>query len=271
MKELPAIFISHGAPDLLLSQEPARQALITLGKLLPRPKGILVVSAHWQATDFTLGEAPEYDTIHDFSGFPEILYQLKYPARSAQWLIELCRSALLDAHIDHAGDSQRGLDHGAWIPLMLAWPEAEVPVLSLSLKFGASLQEHLNLGHALNALRSAGVLLVASGAVTHNLGELRSPGSEPAPWAKDFSQWLKETLLSAETSELLGYSEKAPFAQIAHPTSEHLEPLVVAYGAGGESPGRLLHQSFSYGNLAMDIYAFGTENLLNGQDLANTC
>ncbi len=259
MKEIPVIFISHGAPDLLLSQEPARQALSRLGQFLPRPKGILVVSAHWQATDFTLGEAPEYKTIHDFSGFPSPLYRLKYPAKSSKWLSELCQAGLERAAIDFAVDSNRGLDHGAWIPLMLAWPEAEIPVLSLSLKVGSSPQESLELGHALSRLHQKGVLVVASGAITHNLGELLSPGSPPEFWAQEFTHWLEETLREGRTEDLLKYLDRAPFARRAHPTTEHFEPLLVAYGAGGETPGCRLHHSYSYGNMAMDIYAFGTD------------
>ncbi|WP_020677740.1 DODA-type extradiol aromatic ring-opening family dioxygenase [Geopsychrobacter electrodiphilus] len=257
MQELPAIFLSHGAPDLVLSQEPARQALIDLGKSLPRPKGILIISAHWQAAQFTLGEALQFSTIYDFGGFPAELYRLTYPAQGAAWLISLCREVLQEGNIDFNGDPQRGLDHGAWIPLMLAWPEAEIPVLSLSLKRGASLTEHLALGRALAPLRKAGVLIVASGAITHNLGKLLPSGSPPEPWVLEFSSWVEEKLLQGASADLLGYREHAPHARLAHPTPEHFEPLLVAYGAGNEQPGTLLHRSFSYGNLAMETFAFG--------------
>ncbi len=257
MQEIPAIFISHGAPDLLLSHEPARQAIETLGRVLPRPRGILVISAHWLAEGYTLGEASEFATIHDFGGFPAPLYQLQYPARGADWLIETCRRALSDAGLDPKRDDRRGLDHGAWIPLLLAWPEAQIPVLSLSLCRDASSQQNLELGRALAPLRKEGILVLASGAITHNLGALLPPGSPPEPWAQEFRGWVENKLATAASDDLVATFTRAPHARRAHPTTEHFDPLMVAYGAGEEHPATLLHRSFSYGNIAMDIYAFG--------------
>jgi 4,5-DOPA dioxygenase extradiol len=141
---------------------------------------------------------------------------------------------------------------------MLAWPDADIPVIPLSLKRGASLQQHLDLGRALEPLRHAGVLVVCSGAITHNLRELLSPGSPPEPWAEEFAAWVEEKLTQGLTAELLAYRQLNPHARRAHPTPEHFEPLFVALGAGKGGIATLLHRSFSYGNLAMNIYAFGT-------------
>ena len=261
MQEYPALFVSHGAPDLLLSHEPARRAIETLGRALPRPRGILIVSAHWQAERFTLGEATRFPTIHDFGGFPAQLYQQQYPALGADWLIKLCQQTLQEAGIETAGDNKRGLDHGAWVPLLLAWPDAQIPVLPLSLKNGASLQQELELGRALAPLREQGILILASGAITHNLGRMLPPGSPPEPWAQEFRGWIAARLSAGDDGALVNTFSLAPHAQKAHPTSEHFEPLLVACGAGGENPASLLHQSYSYGNLAMDIYAFGREEI----------
>ena len=256
MNELPVLFISHGAPDLILTKEPAYQALVHIGQQWPAPEGIIAISAHWQAEEFTLGTAEQFSTIHDFGGFPADLYQLTYPARGSRSLADQCVRVLKSESIVFAEDPQRGLDHGVWMPLMIAWPQADIPILPLSLKRGASLWEYLELGRALAPLRRQGILLIASGSVTHNLDTMQAPGSPAAPWAIEFAQWLKEKLETAQTGALLDYRKRARYARLAHPTTEHFDPLLIAYGAGEESPGICLHHSFVYGNIAMDNYAF---------------
>lgn len=263
MSNLPSIFVSHGAPNLILGQSAAKQFLATLSAMLPaRPKAILVVSAHWE-TDQPMISAPVVnDTIYDFGGFERELYTLRYPAKGALELatrvVELASRAQLPMTIDHA----RGLDHGAWVPLILAWPEADLPVAQLSVQTHESVDYHIKLGSILADLRSEGVLILGSGSFTHDLRsyiphrhDLDAP--EPA-WVTDFADWMHAAIMADDRRALADYRNQAPFAVRNHPTKEHLHPLFVALGAGGPNgPPRLLHQSATHGVLRMDAYAFG--------------
>lgn len=260
MSSLPTIFLSHGSPMLALQDSPARRFLQTLGASLARPKAILLVSAHWETRGgpaVSLAQHPE--TIHDFGGFPRALFEMRYPAPGAPELAERA-AALLEAEGIPVGRSpQRGLDHGAWVPLTLMYPEADIPVAQLSIVHGASPAEHERIGRALAALRSEGVLLVGSGSLTHNLYEFRGQGIDaPVPhWVGEFEAWMKARLESGDGAALLDYRRIAPFAAQNHPTEEHLLPLFVAMGAAG--PGaraRQIHASYEHGILAMDAYAF---------------
>jgi 4,5-DOPA dioxygenase extradiol len=246
---------------LALQDSPARRFLQGLGKSLARPKAIVVVSAHWETRDspaVSLAQQPA--TIHDFGGFPRALFEIQYPAPGAPEAAERA-AALLDAHGIAAGRSaERGLDHGAWVPLSLMYPDADVPVAQLSIVHGASPAEHERLGRALAALRSEGVLLVGSGSLTHNLYEFRGQGIDaPVPhWVSEFEGWMKARLEASDRAALLDYRRAAPFAAQNHPSEEHLLPLFVAMGAAGpDARATQLHASFEHGVLAMDAYAFG--------------
>jgi 4,5-DOPA dioxygenase extradiol len=245
---------------LALQDSPARRFLQGLGKSLGRPKAIVVVSAHWETRGgpaVSLAQQPE--TIHDFGGFPRALFEMQYPAPGAPDAAERA-AALLEAHGIPAGRSaQRGLDHGAWVPLSLMYPDADIPVAQLSVVHGASPAEHARFGHALAALRSESVLLVGSGSLTHNLYEFRGQGIDaPVPqWVSEFEAWMKARLEASDRDALLDYRRAAPFAVQNHPTDEHLLPLFVAMGAAGpDARAAQLHASFEHGVLAMDAYAF---------------
>ena len=260
MSTLPTLFLSHGSPMLALQDSPARRFLQGLGKTLPRPQAILAVSAHWETRGgpaVSLAEQPE--TIHDFGGFPRALFEMQYPAPGAPAAATRA-AALLSEHGIAAGRSaQRGLDHGAWVPLTLMYPEADIPVAQLSVVHGASPAEHERIGRALAALRSEGVLVVGSGSLTHNLYEYRGQGIDaPVPqWVSEFEAWMKARLEGSERAALLDYRRAAPFAAQNHPTEEHLLPLYVAMGAAGpDARATQLHASFEHGVLAMDAYAF---------------
>jgi 4,5-DOPA dioxygenase extradiol len=260
MSPLPTIFLSHGSPMLALEDSPARRFLQGLGTSLPRPQAIVVVSAHWETRGgpaVSLAQQP--DTIHDFGGFPRALFEIQYPAPGAPAAAERA-AALLEAHGIPAGRSaQRGLDHGAWVPLSLMYPEADIPVAQLSLVHGASPAEHERIGRALAALRGEGVLVVGSGSLTHNLYEFRGQGiAAPVPaWVSEFEAWMKARLDAGERAALLDYRRAGPFAAQNHPTEEHLLPLFVAMGAAGpDARATQLHASFEHGVLAMDAYAF---------------
>lgn len=256
---LPALFVSHGAPTLPLTDTPARKFLTQLGAQLGRPRAILAVSAHWETRQPTLSGSAAPDTIHDFHGFPNELYRLRYPAPGAPELAQRACSLLTDAGFPAQVDSARGLDHGAWVPLLLMYPQADVPVAQLSLQPMLGARHHQRLGQALRPLRDEGVLILASGSATHNLRELdfHAPDAAPTPWATQFAQWLARTVESGRDDELLDYRATAPHARRNHPTEEHLLPIMAA--AGAATPGaarRRIHASYTYGVLAMDGYRF---------------
>ena len=260
MSQFPALFLSHGSPMLALQDSPARRFLQGLGKSLERPQAIVVVSAHWETRgDAAVSLAAQPETIHDFGGFPRALFEIEYPAPGAPWAAERV-AALLEANGHAIGRSaNRGLDHGAWVPLSLMYPEADIPVTQLSIVQGAGPAEHERIGRALAAIRGEGVLVVASGALTHNLYELGGQGIDsPVPhWVGEFGAWTKAALERGDRAALLDYRRVAPFAVRNHPTEEHLLPLFVAMGAGGPDARAVqLHSSFEHGVLAMDAYAF---------------
>jgi 4,5-DOPA dioxygenase extradiol len=248
---LPSAFISHGAPTLPLDDVPARSFLKELEARLGRPKAILVASAHWETASPEVSAPAVNETIHDFYGFPKPLYALRYPAPGAASLAERV-AALTGATVE----KERGLDHGAWVPLMLAWPEAEIPVAQLSLQSEGGPRHHFELGRRLAPLREEGVLVLGSGSFTHNLRELarRDPGAPEPPWVTRFAEWVDAALLEGRLEDILDYRRRAPDAVRNHPTEEHLLPLFVALGAGGRA--ERLHSSTTMGALRMDAYAF---------------
>jgi 4,5-DOPA dioxygenase extradiol len=227
---------------------------------LPRPKAIVVVSAHWETSGgpaVSLAAQPE--TIHDFGGFPQALFDITYPAPGAPEVAAHAAALFEAAGIPVGRSAQRGLDHGAWVPLSLMYPDADVPVMQVSLVRGASPAAHEQLGQALAQLRHEGVLVIGSGSLTHNLYEFRGqPVDAPAPhWVSEFENWMRERLEANDSAALLDYHKRAPSAAQNHPSEEHLLPLFVAMGAAGAgAKAQLLHSSIEHGVLAMDAYAF---------------
>lgn len=256
---LPALFVSHGAPTLALSANPAHEFLQGLGRDLAPPQAIVVVSAHWDTPTARITAAARPSTIHDFYGFPQPLYELRYPAPGAPALAAEIAGLLQDAGLAATLDEQRGLDHGAWVPLLLMYPPAEIPVLQVSLQTALGPEHHLRLGQALAPLRQRGILILGSGGATHNLREFAGqPEASPPPaYVTAFSDWLDQTLAAGAVATLLDYRRQAPAAARSHPTEEHLLPLFVALGAASDGPVQRLHHSYSHGILAMDAYAFG--------------
>lgn len=256
---LPTLFISHGSPMLALEPErPAHRFLRGASALWDKPKAILAVSAHWETAQPAVGAVAQPDTIHDFYGFPPALYRIRYNAPGAPALATRVRDLLQAAGFAAALDPQRGLDHGAWSPLTLIYPEADIPVLQLSIQSQRDPGHHLALGRALSSLRDEGVLIMATGSMTHNLRLLdRNDRDPPADWASAFSEWMAQKLHQRDDAALLDYRRQAPFAAQNHPTDEHLLPLYVALGAAtpGE-PADRIHASFAHGSLAMDSYSF---------------
>ena len=256
---LPPLFVSHGSPMLILQDIPARQFLAGLAGLVGRPKAILAVSAHWETEAPSVSTAARPETIHDFYGFPDELYKLRYDAPGAPDMARRAVSLLGAAGIAAATDPGRGLDHGAWAPLKLAWPAADIPVTQLSIQPHLGPLHHFKVGQALAPLRAEGVLILASGSATHNLRRLRmGAGQQTEAWAEQFDAWLQRTVESGDSDALVDYEKAAPFAHEAHPRDEHFLPIMVAAGAAGAGiKARALHRSFTAGNLSMAAYAFG--------------
>jgi 4,5-DOPA dioxygenase extradiol len=258
----PALFVSHGAPTFPLSDAPARFFLEGLGQQLPeQPRAILVVSAHWETSVPSVTTSPINATIHDFHGFPAELYEIQYPAPGAAWLAERVADLLEGAGAHVTRDATRGLDHGAWVPLRLAFPEANVPVVQLSVQTALGPDYHYRLGQLLAPLRKEGVLIVGSGSFTHDLSSFREYYDAlhaPAPdWVAAFADWMVAALEDGQTEDLLGYRTRAPQAVRNHPTEEHLLPLFVALGAGDGEGTKHLHASTTHGILRMDAFSFG--------------
>jgi 4,5-DOPA dioxygenase extradiol len=265
MTLFPTVFVSHGSPDTVVQPSPSQSFLKQLGTalgketLLDKPKAILVISAHWLTRVPTVSAASQPKTIHDFSGFPSELYALNYPAPGAPELADRVAELLRTAELEVEIDRDRGLDHGAWEPLMLMYPEADIPVTQLSLQPALGTAYHLRLGRALASLRQEGVLILASGSTTHNLRAFRGQLLDAAPpdWVKQFDQWLAEAVAQNDVKAMLDYRQQAPYAAENHPSEEHFLPLFVALGAAEERSGKQLHSSFTYGILSMAAYAFG--------------
>lgn len=248
---MPVVFVSHGAPDALLKAPDVVRCWAGIGQSLPTPRGILVISAHWETRVPTASLAGAPATIHDFSGFSPALYQMQYAAPGAPVLAE--RAAQMISGDLHPS---RGLDHGAWVPLMAMFPQANVPVTQLSVSRQPP-SAHIALGQALAPLRDDGVLILASGAITHNFGWLdwqAGTGTPPLPQALEFADWVAEKVVRQDAAALCDY-RMAPFGAAAHPTPEHFMPLFVAFGAGG-GPAQRHRPPFAYGGLAMDAYVW---------------
>lgn len=257
-RAFPLLFVSHGAPTFAIEPGLAGRNLAELGRELPTPDAIVVISPHWMTKDevrVTSSEAP--DTIHDFNGFPDALYELRYPAPGAPVLashiVELLAASGWKARLD----ANRGLDHGAWVPLLHLAPEATVPVVQVSMPMPMDTSSALKLGEALQPLREMNVLIVGSGSLTHNLYEALGATTQGTDYVREFAAWTAQTLKDGRTDRLVAYRGSAPSAERAHPTDEHYLPLLITLGAAGEKyTTRVLDGGITYGVLAMDSYLF---------------
>jgi 4,5-DOPA dioxygenase extradiol len=254
---LPTLFLSHGSPMHALDPGAAGSAWGSLGKELPRPRAILVASAHWETNLPMLTSGAQPETLHDFFGFPQPLYRIRYAAPGAPWLAERALGLLGSAGIAAAVNGCRGLDHGAWSPLLHMYPEADVPVVQVSLQTELGPGHHLELGRALAPLAAEGVLVMGSGHMTHNLRDRRPEGSAPLPYAREFQDWARRKIEERDLEALLRYRDLAPEGERAHPSEEHFLPLFIALGAAGAAwRATRLYGGIETGALAMDAYRF---------------
>jgi 4,5-DOPA dioxygenase extradiol len=257
MTTAPSLFISHGSPMFALEPGVLGPNLRDVGESLRDVAAVLVVSPHWQTRGVRVGTSAAPATIHDFGGFPAPLYALQYPAPGAPELARAASELLAAAGFEVALDAQRGLDHGAWVPLRYLFPQADVPAFQVSLPHDIDAAGALRLGRALAPLRERGVLVVGSGSLTHNLYEFRQHIGDPE-YAQQFVDWVRDAVAARDLDALVDYRARAPHAQRAHPTEEHYLPLLVAAGASADGEdARLVAGGMTYGVLSMDSFGFG--------------
>lgn len=257
MNLAPALFISHGSPMWALEPGQLGPALQRIGQAMTGLQAIVVVSPHWQTQGVRVAATSAPATIHDFGGFPAPLYALQYTPAGAPALAADIARLLADAGFDASLDANRGLDHGAWVPMRYLKPQADVPVLQVSMPHDLDPAGALRLGQALAPLRARGVAVVGSGSLTHNLFEFRQHIRDPE-YAQAFADWVADAMQRDDGDALLHYRERAPHAVRAHPSDEHYLPLLVAFGASGaDERARLIEGGMTYGVLSMDSFGFG--------------
>lgn len=252
---MPALFIAHGAP-MLLTDEARVAGLATWAKALPRPKAILMISAHWEARDLTLGATTQQPLIYDFYGFPEPLYQLKYPCPPAPELADRVET-LLAKVTQTRRDPTRGYDHGTYVPLLCCYPEADIPVLQIALP-NVSAAKLIEIGRALAPLRDEGVMIIGSGYITHNMRAGFHQGP-PRPWAVDFDAWIADAVRRKDIQALAHFESQAPGAAESLPTDEHFLPLLIVVGTSlpYDEPISFPIDGFEYGSFSRRSVQFG--------------
>jgi 4,5-DOPA dioxygenase extradiol len=228
---MPVIFAAHGAP-VLLDDEVWMAELAAWAKAMPRPAGVLMISAHWEQRPTTIGATRPVPLVYDFYGFPEKYYQTEYRSPGAPDLAGRVRGLLDARRIAWADDGERGLDHGAYVPLVAMYPEADVPVLQVSMP-ALDPDELVTLGRALAPLRDEGVLIFGSGFLTHNMRYAFRSGIPS--WAREFDRWAADSIARFDLDALEDFERKAPAARTALPTWEHYAPLLVSAGAAAET------------------------------------
>ena len=262
MMDRSTLFVSHGSPMLALTPTPAHRFLKGLSGRLGKPRAVVIASPHFAARAPSVVSDPHPAMIYDFGGFPNELYQIDYSAAGDPELAGEVAALLGEAGFPAELTAERGFDHGSWVPLSLIWPEADIPVVQLSIQPHQNAAYHFDLGRTLEPLRHRDVLVVGTGAMTHNLQELFSCGLKPpdAPaedWAVEFVNWVADRAAEGATTDLTRYAELAPEAARAHPSDDHFLPFFVAFGAAGEAAiGERIHASIEHGAMAMDAYEF---------------
>jgi len=258
VRRVPSLFLAHGSPMSVMDKDFAG-ALYKFASRQVKLRAIVVMSAHWEAPGaIRVTSNPKPSLIYDFAGFPGWLYEIAYPCPGDRAVAQMVAVMLERAGIAARLDPDRGLDHGVWVPLSLAFPEAIVPVVQISLPKPSAPASLVAMGRALAPLRHEHILLVATGGIVHNLSRL-APGEEtpyPDPWAAEFDNWVREKVGALDADALADYGRLGPHARAAVPTSEHFDPLL--FTAGTALPGDVVHdiyEGFRYGSLSMRSFA----------------
>ncbi|XRQ11028.1 dioxygenase [Actinomadura welshii] len=255
MSRMPVLYLSHGAPPL--ADDPVwPDELARWSARLPKPKAVLMVSAHWEEAPLSIGATRQVPLVYDFWGFPEKYFKVRYDAPGAPELADAVRKLVPGVH----QDEERGLDHGAYVPLVEMYPDADVPVLQMSMPT-LEPKRLFEVGRSLAPLRDEGVLIVGSGFTTHNLSKINmrlASDIAPGAWSAEFDDWAQQTVERGDVDALLDFLDKAPAARIAHPRTEHFAPLFMAVGADADNPSgsRSVIDGYWYG-LAKRSFQFG--------------
>ncbi|KAB7704363.1 dioxygenase [Bacillus aerolatus] len=259
---MPSFFIAHGAPLLAIEDNEYTQFLSNLGKELPRPKAVVLFSAHWESAVQKVSDVNDYKTIYDFGGFPEALYRIQYPAKGDKQVAKEIEQLFAKHSVPYEVETSRGLDHGAWVVLRLLYPEADIPVISMSVNPHLTPEEQYKIGKSLSELREKDILIIGSGGTVHNLGAVKmvADNVQVDDWALDFDEWLARHLKDWDLESLFKYNSLAPTARLAVPSygNEHFVPIFYAMGAADDQQrATLLHRSYRYGNLSHSVWQFG--------------
>ena len=263
-KSAPALFISHGGPNIVTDPSDAREFLATLPSMVGKPKAIVIVSAHFETDGPVVVTDPAPGMIYDFGGFAPELYQMVYSAPGEPELAMRIAHMLADAGMPVRVAPKRGYDHGSWTTMLLAYPQADIPIVQLSIDPNRDAAYHYELGRLLAPLREEGVMLVGSGHITHNLravfGAMRggmAPDPAMAGKVEEFTGWFADAFARDDREAILDWRARAPHVRDNHPTDEHLMPLFFAYGAGGEAAkAERIHASRQFGFFAFDAWKF---------------
>jgi len=254
---LPAFFIAHGSPSIVMEDSDYTRFLKKLGKEIGRPKAIVVFSAHYESEVQKIGGVENYDMIYDFYGFPKELYKMEYPVKGNPKLAEEIYYLFKVNGIKSEIDRSRGIDHGAWTILKLMYPAADIPVITLSVNPCLSPKEQFKIGESVSMLREKDILIIGSGGIVHNLSALKWDMEDVEPWAFEFDYFIQKNIERWDLNTLFDFESKAPYAKQAVPTKEHFVPLLMAMGASGKTGrGTLLKSNFQYGNLGLSCWDF---------------
>lgn len=253
--KMPSLFCAHGSPMNMLNENNYTRAMVALSKKIPKPKAVLMISAHWVTNGLFVSTAAKQDTIHDFYGFPKPLYEIRYHANGEPILANKIIRMLSD--FGAKADDKRGLDHGGWGVMKFLFPSADVPVFQMSLDKNLTPAKHFELGVRLSNLRDEGVMIVGSGDIVHNLWEIDSnPNATAKPWATLFESKIKAALLAKDYEALIDYLDIGEAAKLSCPTSEHYLPLLYVAGATQNEQLGFFYEGFEHGTVSLS--GFGT-------------
>lgn len=254
---IPSLFVGHGAPTIVLENNEYTDFLKKYAGTIPKPKGIIIFSAHWESTVQLIGNVPQYKMIYDFYGFPNELYTVSYPAAGDPHLAQQIHNALLTNGIASEMDSARGIDHGAWTVLKLLYPDGEIPVVTMSVNPKLKPKEHYKIGQSLRKFKEDGYLILCSGGIVHNLRALKYDSQGIDDWALNFNQWVQDKVEKMDLDAIFDYQQAAPYSGLAVPRNEHFLNLLIALGtANPENTPTLRKNIYQYGNLSLDLWEF---------------
>lgn len=247
---VPSLFLAHGSPMLAIEYSPYTEFLAGLGQRL-KPEAIAIFTAHWESEVLAITDTDgEYETIYDFYGFPPELYRVRYPAKGSREIAEMLAKRFGEKGIEVRKDAERGLDHGTWTLLSRLFPDADIPVVQLSVHPFKEPREQIAIGEALRGLGLQNILVIGSGVTVHNLRMVHWGQEEPEPWAVEFDDWLIENIQNNDLDSLCRYMELAPHARNAVPRPEHFVPLFNAMGSGSGTKADVIYRDYEFGTLS---------------------